>query len=342
MAVVVTGASGHVGATLVRALLAEGRAVRALDLQHGEGLDGIDVEKHTGDIRDAGFLRRHIQPGDVVYHLASVISTSGDKGGLVPSVNVDGARNVATVAKEQGAERMVHFSSIHAYDIDTFGAPVTEETRGAVHNSDSAYNCSKWRGQQAVFEVGAAGLDVVVVNPTGIIGPYDYKASRMGKFFRAYARKKNPRPGPGGFNWVDVRDVIAGAMAAEEKGRGGEAYILSGHPVDNLRLAEIAAEVMGTEAPKGAIPWWVCDGIILATPLIRALGGKPPMTKEALDALRANIDMSHAKATRELGYQPRPIEDTVRDILAWYEEEGILAKEKARRAARKRGSRALA
>ena len=335
MTVVVTGASGHVGATLVRALLKEGRAVRALDLQHGEGLEGLDVERHVGDVRDADFMRANIQPGDTVYHLASVISTTGDKGGLVPSVNIEGARNVAQAAREKGAKRMVHFSSIHAYDIDTFGKPVTEESRGAIHNSDSAYNCSKWRGQQAVLEEGAAGLDVVVVNPTGIVGPYDYKASRMGKFFRAYARKKNPRPGPGGFNWVDVRDVVAGAQAAEARGRAGQAYILSGHTVSNMDLAHIAARLTGTTAPSGAIPWWVANGIVSASPLIRMLGGKPPVTKEALDALRSNTDMRHDKATKELGYTPRPIEDTVRDILAWYEEEGILAKEKARRDARR-------
>ena len=129
MTVVVTGASGHVGATLVRALLKEGRAVRALDLQHGEGLEGLDVERHVGDVRDADFMRANIQPGDTVYHLASVISTTGDKGGLVPSVNIEGARNVAQAAREKGAKRMVHFSSIHAYDIDTFGSPRSRACR---------------------------------------------------------------------------------------------------------------------------------------------------------------------------------------------------------------------
>jgi dihydroflavonol-4-reductase len=328
---VVTGASGHVGATLIRQLCAAGRPVRALDLQHGEGLDGLDVERHTGDVRDADFIRQHIQPGDTVYHLASVISTSGDKDGLVASVNVEGARNMARIALEKQVRRMVHFSSIHAYDIDTFGSPVTEQTRGAVHNSDSAYNCSKWQGQQAVLEVAAEGLDVVIVNPTGIIGPYDYKTSRMGKFFRSYAKKKNPPPGPGGFNWVDVRDVIAGAMAAEERGQSGEAYILSGHYVTNIDLARIAAGITGTEPPKKAMSWWFCNTLVAVAPLMRMMGAKIPVTKEALDALRCNPDMPHDKATQALGYQPRPIEETVKDILAWYEDEDILAREKARR-----------
>ena len=335
MATVVTGAGGHVGAALVRELLARGRTVRALDLDHGIGLDGLDVERATGDIRDPAFLSTVIHEGDTVFHLASVISTTGDKGGLVTSVNVDGARNVATVCRAQSVKRLVHFSSVHAYDIDTHGDPVTEQTRGAVGYSDSAYNCSKWLGQRAVLEVAAAGLDAVVVNPCGVIGPYDYKASRMGKFFRTYARGKTPKPGPGGFNWVDVRDVIAGALLAEEKGTTGEAYILSGHFQTNLELARISAALAGTTAPDKPIAWWFVNGLVAMTPVLRLLGQKPPVTKEALDALRSNPVMSHAKATEQLGYQPRSTEETVKDTFAWYADEGVIARERAERAARK-------
>jgi dihydroflavonol-4-reductase len=333
MTTVVTGAFGHVGACLVRELLRRGRTVRCLDLTPGIALEGLDVEVRTGDIRDADFLRGAIDEGDSVFHLASVISTSGDKGGLVPSVNIEGARNVAEVCLERKVKRLVHFSSIHAYDIDTLGSPVSERSKPATFNSDSAYNRSKWQGQAAVLEVVGKGLDAVVVNPCGVIGPYDYKASRMGKFFRAYAAKKNPRPGPGGFTWVDVRDVVEGALLAEAKGRAGESYILAGHYADNIDLARLVAEKTGTEAPAGPIPWWFVNTLVALGPVLRMLGGKPPVTKEALDALRANPEVSHAKATEELGYQPRSLEDTVDGILAWYEAEDILAREKAARAA---------
>lgn len=335
MATVVTGAGGHVGSTLVRALLARGREVVCVDLADSPGLEGLDVRVHHGDIRDADFLRGVIGEGDTVFHLASVISTSGDKGGLVPSVNVDGARNVATVCREQGVARLIHTSSIHAYDIDTHGAPVTEETPLAIGRSTSAYNVSKARGQLAVLEQVAQGLDAVVVNPCGVIGPYDYKASRMGKFFRAMDKGTAGWVGPGGFNWVDVRDVVDGMLLAEEKGRAGEAYILAGHWNTNLTLARLAGELLDKPTPTRAIPMPVLDVLHALGRVLSAFGQRPPVTKEALDALKANPEMSHAKATAELGYRPRDVEETIRGIYDWIRDEDVHAKDAAAKAARK-------
>lgn len=335
MSTLVTGAGGHLGATLVRTLLAEGRRVKALDLDPGIALEGLDVEILRGDIRDADFLRSAFEPGDTLFHLASVISTSGDKGGLVRSVNVDGARNIAKVAREVGLKRMIHTSSIHAYDIDTHGAPITERTRLAIGHSSSAYNVSKAEGQLAVLEEGAKGLDVVVVNPCGVIGPYDYKASRMGKFFRAIARGNSGPVGPSGFNWVDVRDVVQGLLLAESKGRPGEAYILAGHWNSNLALGNIAAGIVGKPIPAKPIPMWSLRALHALGPVLTLMGKRPPVTREALDALLANPNMSHAKATAELGYNPRPVEETIRGIYTWLAEEDILAKESAAYKARK-------
>ncbi|MCB9680543.1 MAG: NAD-dependent epimerase/dehydratase family protein [Alphaproteobacteria bacterium] len=333
MPTVVTGASGHLGATLVRQLLARGDAVKAVDLEPGLGLDGLDVQVHRGDIRDAAFLGTVVEPGDVVFHLASIISTSGDKGGLVTSVNVDGAATVARVCRERGAARLVHTSSIHAYDIDTHGAPVTETTPLAIGRSRSAYNVSKAKGQLAVLDEVSRGLDAVVVNPCGVIGPYDYKASRMGKFFRAIAKGNSGPVGPGGFNWVDVRDVVDGMLAAAERGRAGEAYILAGHYNTNLALGRIAADIVGKPIPDRVIPMWFLSLLHAAGPVLSVLGRRPPVTSEALDALKANPEMSHAKATAALGYQPRPVADTIRGIYDWLTAEDILAKESAARKA---------
>ncbi len=335
MAAIVTGASGHVGAALVRELLARGREVKALDLAPGRGLAGLDVQVFEGDIRDADFLRGAFAEGDTLFHLASVISVSGDKGGLVPSVNVDGARNVAQVARETGIRRMVHTSSIHAYDIDSHDGPISEDSPLAIGRSKSAYNISKARGQLAVLEEVDKGLDAVVINPCGVIGPYDYKASRMGVIFRSIARGKKERVGPSGFDWVDVRDVALGALAAEDKGRTGEAYILGGHWNTSLRLSQIAADHLDTEVPGAPVPMWLLQVLAAAKPVFKALGKKPPVTSEVIDALKSNPDMRHDKATAELGYTPRPVEETVGAIMDWLRDEDIVAIEKAERAARR-------
>lgn len=335
MSTIVTGASGHVGATLVRALLAERRDVKVIDLDPGIALDGLAVEIHRGDIRDGAFLAGVIAEGDTVFHLASVISTSGDKGGLVQSVNVEGARTVARTCRERNVRRLVHTSSIHAYDIDTHGAPVTEQTALAIGHSRSSYNLSKAEGQLAVLEQGKLGLDVVVVNPTGVIGPYDYKPSRMGKFFRAIARGNSGPVGPSGFDWVDVRDVIQGMLLAESKGKSGENYILSGHWNSNLTLGKFASTITGKPVPDKAMSIWTLKALNAIGPVLSLLGQRPPVTREALDALLANRDLSHAKATRELGYQPTPWEDTVRAIYAWYDAEGVLERESRERKGKK-------
>lgn len=337
MATIVTGGSGHVGACLVRTLLAQGRTLKVIDLEPGAGLEGLPIELFRGDIRDAAFLRTVFAPGDTLFHLASVISTTGDKGGLVFSVNVEGARTVARTAREVGIARMIHTSSIHAYDIDLPGAPVTEKTRLAIGHTTSAYNISKAQGQLAVQEEVGKGLNAVIVNPCGVIGPYDYKASRMGKFFRAIARGNSGPVGPLGFTWVDVRDVAQGMLLAEAKGRAGESYILGGHWVSNLELGKISARITGKPIPDKTLSLWVLRALYAAGPLLRLLGQKPPVTKEALDALLANPEMSHAKASAELGYAPRPIEETVSAIYQWLKDEQILERESAARKAKKGG-----
>ena len=338
MSTVVTGASGHVGAALIRALLAEGHAVKAIDLDPGIALDGLPVEIHRGDICDGAFVAGVLAKGDTLFHLASVISTSGDKGGRVHAVNVDGARTVARVARERGVRRMIHTSSIHAYDIDTHGSPVTERTRLSTANSRTPYNVSKAEGQLAVLAEGSRGLDVVVVNPTGIIGPFDYKASRMGKFFRAIAKGNSGPVGPCGFDWVDVRDVAQGMLLADTKGRPGEAYILSGHWNSNLVLGKFASNLTGNPIPDKAMPMWSLRALNALGPVLTLFGQRPPVTSEALDALRANPAISHEKATRELGYVPRGWEDTVRAIYQWYADEGVLARESAEKQAKKQQS----
>ena len=157
----------------------------------------------------------------------------------------------------------------------------------------------------------------------------------MGKLFRSVVKGHNARVGPLGFNWVDVRDVVAGARSAMEKGRTGESYILGGHWVSNQELAEISSEITGKPVPSSPIPLWFIKFLNTIGPLIRVFGQVPPINDEILDALTANPEMSSDKAVQELDYSPRPYRQTVEDIFTWYEAEDIIEKERARRRAAK-------
>jgi len=319
MPVVVTGASGHVGANLIRALLAAGRPVRAMIHRERLGLDGLDIELVNGDVRDPDSLRRAFDGAELIIHLAAMISISGDHGGQVQAINVRGVRNVAEAALEVGAKRMVHVSSIHAFGLDDTSAPLDETRPRSTESFEPAYNLSKAAGEVELRRVIDRGLDATIVNPTGIVGPYDYRPSRMGRVLLQLYRRRLPALTPGGFDFVDVRDVVAGILSAETKGKTGENYILGGRYITVREIAEIAERITGVRKPRLVTPMWLARG----TAPFAELGGRllrrePLYTRESLSALRANPDIRHDKATQALGHQPRSFEETVRDTYAWF------------------------
>lgn len=323
MKIAVTGASGHVGANLVRALLAQGHQVRVLVREDTRALEGLQVERATGDVRDVEAMKKCFEGMDVVYHSAALISIVGPQGGLVHATNVDGARNAARACREARVGRMVHFASIHAFQQEPRDEPL-DETRPLVEPGGLAYDTSKAGGIQAVREEVAQGLDAVIVCPTSVIGPHDYKRSRLGLTLNGLASGGMPGLVAGGFDWVDVRDVVAGALAACEKGRTGEAYLLSGAWRSVQDLAVEVEKVSGRAAPRLVFPTWM---VLLGAPFARAwaaaTGTEPLFTSEAMHALEhGNRKISHEKATRELGYTARPLHETVRDTLQWQRETG--------------------
>lgn len=320
MIVAVTGAYGHVGANLVRALLDARHSVRAVDVREGPALAGLDVAFVRGDVLEPDALRRAFDGVEVVFHLAAKISIAGDPDGSVRAINVDGVHNAANAALDVGVRRFVHVSSIHAFDCDQPGV-IDETSARSVRPSLPAYDRSKAAGEVAVRAVIDHGLDAVVANLTGVIGPYDFGPSRMGAVFLALGRGKLPATIGGGFDWVDVRDVASGLLALEAKGRTGESYLLSGNRASLPALARIAAGVTGVPAPRFTVPMAVAK---LAAPgglwWAQRTGAEPMFTPESLRALETDPTVSGQKAARELGYFPRPTQQTVADIFAWLRE----------------------
>lgn len=331
MLTTVTGATGHVGGNLVRALLAEGRQVRCM-LRPGDdtrAIDGLDVERVPGDVRDAAAVLQAFAGADVVYHLAARISIVGPEGGLVREINVKGVENVVESCLANNVKRLVHFSSVHARKQEPLNEPV-DETRTYSDHTAPAYDQPKGLGEQAILAGVERGLNAVMVNPSGIIGPLDFAPSRMGHVFLDLAHKRLPALVGGGFDWVDVRDVAKGAMLAEKKGRTGERYLLTGHWVSVRELAEQWATLTGVPAPKMNTPMWLARGVApFALWYAKATGSEPLFTPESLVALRANKVMLHTKAERELGYDPRPFAESLADIYAWFVEHGDITPKNA-------------
>lgn len=326
MRVAVTGSNGHLGSCLVRQLLAQGHRVRALvRTANPESLGGLDIERVVGDVRNPEEMAAFVEGAEVVYHLAAVISIVGPMDGLVREVNVDGAANVGRSVLAAGCRRMVHVCSVHAFEQEPLDEPV-DETRARVrHGHAPAYDVSKADGEAEIRELVDEGLDAVIVHPAGVIGPFDFGPSRMGMVFRDLYERRLPALMDGGFNWVDVRDVCTGVRAAAERGRTNESYILTGHYEPIVELAKIAESITGVRPPRLKSPMWLARlGAPVMEAAAKALGQEPLYTSESLTALRANTDYRHDKATAELGHQPRPLEQTVRDVYAWFAASGQL------------------
>lgn len=319
----VTGAAGHIGANLVRELLHRGRKVRALVHRDTRALDGLDLELVHGDVSRPETLAEVLRGVDVVHHLAAVISIGGDRDRRVHHTNVLGVRHVAAAARAAGVRRLVHYSSVHAFDSRRSDAVISEgSARASV--DEAAYGQSKWAGEQALGEEVARGLPAVTLMPSGVLGPFDFKPSLMGRFLLDLRARRFPCLVNGGFDWVDVRDVVRSALAAEERGRVGECYLLPGTWASVPELARLAAAATGVPAPRLAVPLWLARvGAQVVEAQARLRGTEPLWTRESMAALGGASRFDGAKARAELEHRARPLEETVRDTYAWFAAAGM-------------------
>jgi dihydroflavonol-4-reductase len=325
MTVVVTGASGHIGANLVRALIGRGCPVRCLIHINSRAIDGLDVEIIRGDVGNLDSLCRAFQGADVVYHLAARLSLSMRDWPALEAVNVTGTRNVVEACRRAGVRRLIHFSSIHALVQEPLSLPVDESRPLVASRRCPPYDRSKAAGEIVVRHAIEQGLDTVIIYPTAIIGPHDYQPSYFGEALLLLARRKLPALVTGGFDWVDVRDVVAGAMLAETGAPRGAGYLLSGHWVSMHDIAADVAEITGIPVPGFVCPLWLARvGVPIIKCISRFSGKRPLYTAVSLRALQSNPNISHEKATRELGYNSRPFRETLADTLHWFEENGQL------------------
>ena len=326
--IAVTGASGLLGGNLVRMLLAKGYRVRALVHQDARAISGLDLETIPADLADPASLRRAFEGVDVVYHLASLITLRSDNWEEVFRVNVLGTRNVVEACLRCGVKRLVHVSSTHSRQPEPFDQPLDEDRPLITDPAAPPYDRSKAQAEIEIQKGIERGLDAVIIIPSGILGPYDFRPSYLGEALQLMQRGGLPALTTGGYNWVDARDVSAGAIRAADMAPCGSRYILSGHWLSIHDVAVLAAQISGTRArrvPRLVIPLWLARlGLPVMEKLATLRGSQPLYTSAMLSALSSNHLITHARASRDLGYSPRPFIETLTDTLEWFARQGTV------------------
>jgi dihydroflavonol-4-reductase len=325
MKIAVTGGSGHIGVNLCRELAKRGHTIRVLIHKNTNGLQDLPQETVQGHLGDPASLSSLVHDADIVIHLAAVISIQGNKTGELFDINVEGTRNILEASQKAPVKRFIHFSSIHALEQSPFDQ-VLDENRPLAVRDKMAYSRSKALAEEIVLKATKQGMDAIILSPTAVIGSFDYAPSLMGRALILLARGRLPALVPGGYDWVDVRDVAYSTLTAIEKGRNGERYILSGHWRTLEQISELVSILHEYRSRRVICPLWLAR---LGLPFIRlycSIYDKDPLyTRDSLYALRmSHRNISHEKATKELDFNPRPFEETIKDTLAWFQKQGFL------------------
>jgi len=326
MRTLVTGATGFIGSAIVRQLLARGRRVRAL-VEPGANranLAGLDVETVDGLITDRARVTEAMAGCDVVYHLAAIYKLWLPDPKLMYDVNVEGTKTLLFAAWKAGVKKFVHTSSIAAVGVKPGGEPSDETTAFNVWNAANDYIRSKYLSELDALRFAGEGLPVVVVNPAFPFGERDVAPTPTGRFIQQILRGELPAYPEGGFNAVDVEDVAAAHLAAEERGRVGERYIAGGHNVTWKEFFTLVADVAGVPAPRLPVPSrlllpaahvaeWYADHVSHKEPRLTV--------KDAAWGGRLYY-FDASKVRRELGVPLTPLRDTVTRSVAWFKANG--------------------
>jgi len=320
----VTGGTGFVGANLIRHLLEAGYQVRALVRPHSrpDNLRGLGVEWVTGELTDPA-LHRQMRGCRGLFHVAAHYSLwQKDRETLYKS-NVLGTRNMLACAQKAGIERSVYTSSVAAIGVRGDGQPADESYQSPVEKLIGAYKQSKYWAEQEAIAAAQRGQNIVIVNPSTPVGPWDIKPTPTGDLILRFLRRKMPAYVETGLNLIDVRDVAAGHLLAWQRGKSaqhnGDRYIL-GH--ENLSLQAILqhlAEITGLPAPKNTVPLWLPLSVAWVEEKVLAPLGRSPSVP--IDGVRMSAQTMYydaSKAVQELGLPQSPITNALSAAVEWF------------------------
>ena len=332
MKIFVTGASGFVGANLVRLLVSEGHTVRALirpgSLRaHLADLPGDRLEWVEGDLTSPERLRPAIEGCERLYHVAADYRLWVPDPERMFAVNVRGTRAVLEAARDAGVEKAVHCSSVAVLGNSPDGTPLDESSDPGVDALEGQYRKTKYLGEKEALAVSAEGFPVVVVNPSAPVGPGDVKPTPTGRIILDFQKGKMPAYLDTGLNLVDVRDVCRGHVLAMERGKPGERYILGNANLTLKEILGLLADILGKRAPRIRIP----HRLALLMAHVNEAVSRYITRRQPLIPLSAVRHAAHYmfyksdKAVRELGFQQTPPETALSDAARWFEENGYVA-----------------
>jgi dihydroflavonol-4-reductase len=320
MRVCVTGASGHIGSNIVHELAGRGHAVSvsARSLDRLRALEGLSVDRHVGDVLDEKSLRAAMDGAEVLFHAAAVYKNWTKDPEEMPRVALGGTRNALRAAKDAGVRRVVYTSSCNAVGFaKDLAVPPDEQTWN--DSPHLPYVRAKVESERLAHEMAKElGIELVAVLPTAVLGRFDYAITPSTRTFADVVNRKGPLGFP--MNLVDVRDVAIGHVLAAEKGTPGERYLLGSENVDVETMAKLVTEETGV-APKVVLPpAWLLATIATVAETVSSITGKEPMMTRALVrelTSSKGIVFDCSKAKRELGLEPRPAREVVREAARW-------------------------
>src|SRR5271165_2696204 len=322
----VTGATGFLGSHVARRLLARGADLRLL-VRPTSRLDNIAdlaAEHVTGDLRDVDSLRKGMSGCEFVFHVAADYRLwARDRNELYQS-NIEGTRNILTAARDSGVRRVVYTSSVATMGFGNNGRLADENSPVALTDMIGDYKRSKFMAEQLVIEAGRSGQNVVMVNPTTPVGERDIKPTPSGRIIVDFLRRKFPAYVDTGLNLVDVVDCAHGHLLAMEKAIPGERYILGSENLTLKQILDKLAAITGLPSPKVKLPYAMAyaTGVVdtLVTGTIRKR--EPRVTLDSVRMGRKKMFVTSAKAQRELGWNPRPVDDALRRAVEWFRAHG--------------------
>jgi dihydroflavonol-4-reductase len=323
MTTLITGATGFIGSAVTRELVDKGECVRCLVRKtSGMGnLDGLRLELFCGDILDPQSVRRAVQGCDRVFHLAAVYANWLPDPGVMYRANEQGTRNGLQACADAGIRKVVYCSSVAA--LGAHGrTPADETAEFNLHATRDPYYISKYRAEQAALEFVRNGLPVVIVNPTVPIGPRDSEPTPSGALLIQIMKGKLPGYVDGGINVIDVADCARGIVAAMEKGRVGEKYILGNRNVGIKEFFDLIVAVTGMgKSPSIRLPVGVAVLSGHAYELLASFTRKPPLTSASWVRVGSHFSWwDCSKARTQLGLGERPIEQSITEAARWFKE----------------------